>query len=108
MAEKRLKRERLSEPYTRVSVEVLRDGGHPASVVAYEDVVQCLGVETVFGCRLHHDAVELGKAVEVAGITSAHVAGKRAEYVGGDMPLRLHRAASTSTMNCGYLVANVV
>ena len=46
----------------------LGDGCHLAAPHLYEDIVQRLRVETIFGRRSSHDAVDLTKLVEVTDV----------------------------------------
>ena len=61
----------------------LADGGHFARGGTDEHVVQRILVQTIGFVGLHHDAVELGKTVEVGRIVPADEAGQCAEYIGG-------------------------
>ena len=67
-----------------------------------------MGVKAVFRRGLHHDAVELGKLVEVGAYMPPIYPCRTSSTSEGDIPLRLQAAASTSTMYCGYFVSKEV
>ena len=69
--------------------EILAYGRHLALVVAHEDVIERLCVETVFRRRLYHHAIELGEAYEVGGVGAADIAAECCEYIAWRYPSAL-------------------